>query len=115
MSQDTAIKTPKMDIRLRIIGIAKRQRTVKVHNLDVLKDLNYQDVDLNSDTYKDLAYGIIRSTMRTVERVELYLSPWDEVEYHGYPHAMKEVRFADPRYRKIMLEDAWRYVQGANV
>lgn len=75
--------------------------TVKVHNIDVKKDLPYSDIDLN--TFVTEALRIRTSEMRTVETCELYLSPWTHVQDEGYPHAMKEVRFADPRYKKVKL------------
>ena len=95
-------KTPMMDIRVRVIGIMKRDRKVKSHNLDVHVDIPYEDIDLN--TYRARAKIIIASRMKTLERAEIYLSPWTRVEEEGYAHSMKEITFNDKRYKRMTLE-----------
>lgn len=94
------IKTPMMDIRLRVIGVKKRQRSVKVHNLDVATDLPYTDVDLNG--YVGDAMKVLEREMRTSESVTLYLSPWTKID-HPEGYSMKEVTFGDKRYRSMKL------------
>ena len=108
MSLSKVTKTSMMDIRVRCIGIMKRDKKVKLHNLDIVVDIPYQDIDL--EEYIGRAKIIVKSRMKTLEKCELYLSPWTKVDEEGYAHSMKEVRFADPRYKSIILEDAWRSV-----
>ena len=98
---DTPIKTPMMNIRLRVVGIAKRQRTVKVHNIDVITDLPYEDIDLNQ--YVSQALMIRDKSMRTVESCSLYLSPWTKIDYPSEGYSMKEITFADKRYKAVKL------------
>lgn len=95
------IKTPMMDIRMRIVGIAKRQRTVKVHNIDVARDLPYKNIDLNE--YVSKALAIRDESMRTVESCLLYLSPWTRVDHPSEGYSMKEVTLGDKRYKKMKL------------
>ena len=90
-----------MDIRIRVIGIAKRERKVKVHNLDVEVDLPYSDVSL--ENYKEQAQKIASDKFKTIEKLELYLSPWTRVDEEGYEHSMKEVSFGDKRYKKLVV------------
>lgn len=96
-----AIKIPMMDIRLRVVGIAKRQRTVKVHNIDVVTDIPYEDVDLNQ--YVSQALVIRDAAMRTVESCSLYLSPWTKIDYPSEGYSTKEITFADKRYKAVKL------------
>lgn len=98
---DTPIKTPMMDIRMRVVGIAKRQRAVKVHNIDVMRDLPYEDIDLNQ--YVSQALAIRDNAMRTVESCSLYLSPWTKIDYPSEGYSMKEVTFCDKRYKAVNL------------
>ena len=95
------IKTEMMDIRMRVIGIRKRQRVVKVHNIDVKTDLPYQDVDLND--FVSEALKIRDAEMRTVEKCQLYLSPWTKVDYPTKGYSMKEVNMGDSRYKSILI------------
>ncbi len=81
-----------MDVRIRIIGIKKRQRKEKSHNLDVALNLPYQDIDLK--IYEQSAIALIKEEMKS----------WTQVDDEGYAHSMKEVTFGDKRYRKISLE-----------
>ena len=93
-------KTPMMDIRIRVIGIAKRERKVKVHNLDVEVDLPYSDVSLEG--YKEQVQSIASDKFRTIEKLEVYL-PWTRIDEEGYEHSMKEVSFGDKRYKKLVV------------
>lgn len=95
----TGIKIEKMDIRIRVVGIAKRQRTVKVHNIDLYADLIYAEIDL--DSYVNEALKKVDETMRTSEIIQLYVTPWTQIQYDGY--SMKEVTFCNPKYRSIDL------------
>lgn len=95
-----SVKIEKMDIRVRCIGIIKRQRTVKVHNLDLICDIPYSDINL--EDYVERAKIIAKSRMRTIEKCEVYLSPWTQIPSDGY--SMKEVRMCDPRYKKLTVE-----------
>ena len=94
-------KTPMMDIRIRVIGIAKRERKVKVHNLDVEANIPYNDVSLEG--YKEQAQSIASDKFRTIEKLEVYLSPWTRIDEEGYEHSMKEVSFGDKRYKKLVV------------
>lgn len=105
MSKGNVTKTPMMDIRVRCIGVMKRDRKVKLHNLDIEVDIPYEDIDLSE--YIDRAKFIVRSKMKTLEKCELYLSPWTRVEEEGYAHSMKEVTFGDKRYRKLDIGSNW--------
>ena len=105
MNNDKVTKTLMMDIRVRCIGIMKRDRKVKLHNLDVTVDIPYQDIDLAE--YIGRAKIIVKSRMKTLEKCELYLSPWTKVDEEGYAHSMKEVTFGDKRYRKIDMGSNW--------
>ena len=108
MSKGNVTKTPMMDIYIRVIGVKKRQRTVKSHNIEICSNLPYEDIDLT--IYKSQALDAIRKEMKSVQSCKLCLSPWTEVKEDGYEHSMKGVRFADPRYKSVMIEDAWRSV-----
>ena len=94
-------KTPMMDIRIRVIGIAKRERKVKVHNLDVEANIPYHDVNL--EIYREVAQKIASDKFRTIEKLEVYLSPWTRIDEEGYEHSMKEVSFGDKRYKKLVV------------
>lgn len=105
MSLGKVTKTPMMDIRVRCIGIMKRDRKVKLHNLDIEVNIPYQDVSL--EEYVGRAKIFVRSRMRTLEKCEIYLSPWTRVEEEGYAHSMKELTFGDKRYRKLDIGSDW--------
>ena len=45
--------------------------------------------------------------MKTLEKCEIYLSPWTRVDEEGYAHSMKEVTFGDNRYRKLDIGSNW--------
>lgn len=102
MGLGKVIKTAKMDIVIKVVGVMKRQRNEKVHTIDMYLDLPYQDIDLK--TYEQDAIALIKEKMKSWSRVELYLSPWTQVDEEGYPYSMREVTFGDKRYRKISLE-----------
>ena len=105
MSLGKVTKTPMMDIRVRCIGVMKRDGKVKLHNLDIVADILYDDIDLAE--YVGRAKIIVRSRMKTLEKCEIYLSPWTRIDEEGYAHSMKEVTFDDKRYRKLDIGSDW--------
>ena len=86
MSLCKVTKTAMMDIRVRCIGVMKRGRKVKLHNLDIAVDIPYQDIDLAE--YIGRAKIIVKSRMKTLEKCELYLSPWTKVDEEGYAQSI---------------------------
>ena len=105
MSLGKVTKTAMMDIRVRCIGVMKRDRKVKLHNLDIEVDIPYEDIDLAE--YVGRAKIFVRSRMKTLEKCEIYLSPWTHIDEEGYAHSMKEVTFGDKRYRKLDIGSDW--------
>ena len=105
MSLGKVTKTPMMDIRVRCIGVMKRDRKVKLHNLDIEVDIPYEDIDLAE--YVGRAKIFVKSRMKTLEKCEIYLSPWTRIDEEGYAHSMKEVTFGDKRYRKLDIGSDW--------
>ncbi len=105
MSLGKVTKTPMMDIRVRCIGVMKRDRKVKLHNISIKEGLAYQDIDLAE--YVEQAKIFVKSRMKTLEKCELYLSPWTCIEEEGYAHSLKQVTFGDTRYRKLDIGSDW--------